>query len=111
MDGFELVADVVGRSSRPGKQSETIVLSCFAELWLRVSSGQGLEEFLIGRGEAVIEFVARRPECIFKRLPLAIGTGRSERSERCDGRDAYLLQFQEAQQAEEWNNHSVAAQT
>lgn len=79
MDGFELVADVVGRTSRTGKHTEPAILGCFAEFRLRVGSGQGLEESLVGGGKAVEEFVTRRPECICKRVPLAIGTERPHR--------------------------------
>jgi hypothetical protein len=60
--GGEVGADVFGGAARLGVQLEVVFFGRTVEFGLGVGGGEGFEEFLVGRGQAVVEFVAGGPE-------------------------------------------------
>lgn len=65
--GRQLVADVLGRAPGCRVQLELVLLGALVEGWLREGGGQPFEEFLVGLGDAVVDFVAGGPEGICMR--------------------------------------------
>ena len=65
MLGGELRANVFRRSAGAFKEGEAISGGCFAEARLGVGCSERVEKFLVGGGDAIIEFVARGPESVY----------------------------------------------
>lgn len=62
VDGLEEVADVLRGAAGFGVELEAVPVGGLVEAGLRVGGGQGLEEFLVWFGDAVVELVAGGPE-------------------------------------------------
>jgi len=65
VNGLEGLADIFGRAARGGIELEVVALRRFVEAWLGVVCDESVEEGAEGRGDAVIEFVARGPESVW----------------------------------------------
>lgn len=63
--GNELIADVLGCPARLGEELEAVLCSGFGELGLCVRCRQTFEELLHRTRNAVVDFVARGPECVY----------------------------------------------
>lgn len=64
VDCLELGSDVLGRAPRLVVDFEPGDLGDLVEAWLFEGGGEALEESLIRLADAVVDFVARRPESV-----------------------------------------------
>lgn len=65
MHGFEDFTNVFWCTTFGTVYLESILLSCFIESGLGVGGSQRFEEFLYRCRNSVIDFIARRPKCIY----------------------------------------------
>lgn len=70
VDSLEEIADVLGGAARLGVELEAVALGGLVEAGLRVGCSQGLEEALVGCGDAVVELVAGGPEGVYDFISL-----------------------------------------
>jgi hypothetical protein len=62
MDCAQLSADILWGTSRSRMDFKVIGTCDLIKLWLGIGSCQRLEEFLVWLGDAIVDFVARRPK-------------------------------------------------
>jgi hypothetical protein len=68
MDGLELRADVLGGTARLVVELEAIAFSCLLKPGLFEGDCKAFKKLLIGLADLVVDVIARRPECIYRRL-------------------------------------------
>lgn len=60
----QVVAHIFRSTARLGVQLEVVLFGGLVEFWLRVCGSEIIEKLLIRLGQAIIEIVARSPECV-----------------------------------------------